>query len=287
MSLTVLAPGALTLVQDAGRPGLGAQGVGAAGAFDRAALRQAHDLLGDGPDAAVLEVLGGGLRLRAEHDHRVVVTGAVGPLHVDGVAVEHGRAFVVRTGQELRVGPFQLGLRAYVGVAGGIDVEPVLESRSADTLSGLGPPRLAEGDVLPVGPAHRAAEVEDVPALLTSGVITVAAVPGPRDDWFTDEAVRTFFSAAWTVSDRSDRIGVRLEGPELERRIIEELPSEPCVRGSVQVVSAGLPVVLGPDHPVTGGYPVIAVVTDAGVDRLAQARPGGVVRFTRLPGLGW
>jgi biotin-dependent carboxylase-like uncharacterized protein len=177
----------------------------------------------------------------------------------------------------------ELGVRAYVGVAGGVEVDPVLGSRSADTMSGLGPPRLAAGDVIGVGQPGHPAEIEDVPALLTSGVTTVGAVPGPRDDWFTGDAVMTFFSAQWAVSSRSDRIGVRLEGPMLEREVTDELPSEPCVRGSVQVVSAGMPVVLGPDHPVTGGYPVIAVVLDDHVDRLAQVRPGDIVRFTRKP----
>lgn len=283
MSLVVVEPGPLTLVQDAGRPALGAQGVGAAGAFDRSAMRHLHALLGDPPDTAVLEVLGGGLTLRAEADHRLAVTGGIGPVHVDGEHVEHGRAFVARAGQDVVVGPVGLGLRAYVGIAGGVQVEPVLGSRSADTMSGLGPPRLAAGDVIDAGrPAHPL-EIEDVPALLTSGVTTVSAIPGPRDGWFTGAAVRTFFSTQWTVSARSDRIGIRLEGPSLERAVADELPSEPCVRGSVQVVSAGLPVVLGPDHPVTGGYPVIAVVLDDHVDRLAQARPGEIVRFTRKP----
>jgi biotin-dependent carboxylase-like uncharacterized protein len=283
MSLLVVYPGPLTLVQDAGRPGLGAQGVGPSGAFDRAAMRQLHALLGDPPETAVLEVLAGGLTLRAEADHRLAVTGGIGPVHVDGEHVEHGRAFVARAGQEVVVGPVALGLRAYVGVAGGVLVDSVLGSRSADTMSGLGPPKLAAGDVIDVGPSAHPAEIEDVPALLTSGVTTVPAVPGPRDDWFTDDAVRTFFSAQWIVSARSDRIGVRLEGPSLEREVTDELPSEPCVRGSVQVVSAGMPVVLGPDHPVTGGYPVIAVVLDDHVDRLAQVRPGDIVRFTRKP----
>jgi biotin-dependent carboxylase-like uncharacterized protein len=281
MSLLVVDPGPLTLVQDAGRPGLGAQGVGASGAFDRAAMRQLHALLGDPPETAVLEVLRGELRLRAEADHRLAVTGAIGPVHVDGEHVEHGRAFVARAGQEVVVGPVELGLRAYVGVAGGVLVDSVLGSRSTDTMSGLGPPRLSADDVIDVGPPSHPAEIEDVPALLTSGVTTVSAVPGPRDDWFTDDAVRTFFSAQWIASARSDRIGVRLEGPPLERVVTDELPSEPCVRGSVQVVSAGVPVVLGPDHPLTGGYPVIAVVLDNHVDRLAQVRPGEIVRFTR------
>lgn len=281
MSLVVLDPGPLTLVQDAGRLGLGSQGVGDSGAFDQAAMRQAHDLLGDAPDTAVLEVLAGGLRLRAETNHLIAVTGGIGSIHVDGEHVEHGRAFVVHAGQEVVVGLVELGLRAYVGIAGGVVSEPVLGSRSTDTMSGLGPPRLAAGDLIIAGEPKHPSEIEDVPALLTSGTTTAVAVPGPRDDWFTGDAVRAFFSTEWTVSSRSDRVGVRLEGPTLERSVTDELPSEPCIRGSVQVTTDGLPVALGPDHPVTGGYPVIAVVVDAHVDRLAQVRPGDLVRFTR------
>lgn len=283
MSLVVVAPGPLTLVEDEGRPGLWSQGVGAAGAFDRTALRQLQTLLGDPSDAAALEVLGGGLHLRTEADHRMAVTGGVGPITVAGEQVAHGRAFVVRAGDDVVIGPVSVGLRAYVGVAGGFLVDPVLGSRSADTMSGLGPPALAAGDRFEAGSPAHPDDTEDVPALLTAGTLTVDAVPGPRDAWFTDDAVRTFFSAAWSVSASSNRVGVRLEGPTLERAVDDELPSEPCIRGSVQVVSAGTPVVLGPDHPVTGGYPVIAVVVDAHVDHLAQARPGDIVRFRRRP----
>lgn len=283
MSLRVVAPGPLTLVQDAGRPGLAAQGVGASGAFDRSATAQLHALLGDGPDAAVLEVLGGGLVLEAEADHRLAVTGGVGPVLVDGAPAHHGRVLHLHRGQRLEIGALTLGLRAYVGVAGGLDVPATLGSRSSDLMSGLGPARLAAGDRLDVGEARRSIDVEEVPALLTPGVTSVDVVLGPRHDWFTDAAVQTFLSTAWGVSDRSDRIGVRLDGPALERTVPEELPSEPCVRGSIQVTTSGQPVVLGPDHPVTGGYPVVAVVTDDHVDRLAQVRPGETVRFRRRP----
>jgi allophanate hydrolase subunit 2 len=121
----------------------------------------------------------------------------------------------------------------------------------------------------------------DVPALITSGTTTVDVVMGPRDDWFTSRAAATFLRTGWTVSPMANRIGIRLDGPVLERSVQTELPSEPCVFGSVQVTSGGMPVVLGPDHPVTGGYPVIAVVIDAHLDRLAQLRPGEAVRFRR------
>jgi biotin-dependent carboxylase-like uncharacterized protein len=283
VSLRVVRPGALTLVEDDGRPGLAGQGVGPSGAFDRRALHQARTLVGDaGTATAALEVLGGGLVLEATADHVVAVTGAVGPVLVDGVTVDHGRAVVLRAGQQLAVAPFDVGLRAYVSVAGGIDAPATLGSRSADVLARLGPDALAAGDLLDVGPTSAAPpDLPPVPSLLTPGVTTVDVLLGPRDDWFTTAALGAFLGAGWTVSERSDRVGVRLDGPPLGRAVEGELPSEPCVRGSVQVTSAGLPVVLGPDHPVTGGYPVVAVVTASGVDRLAQARPGDVVRFRR------
>ncbi len=282
MTLTVVSAGPLTLVQDDGRPGLASQGVGPSGAFDRRATHQARALVGDaGRGTAVLEALGGGLALRADGDHALCVTGAVGPLHVDGTPVDHGRPLRLRAGQLLQVGDPVVGLRTYVAVAGGLDLPSTLGSRSTDVLARLGPDPLADGDVLRVGTPRPLPDTLPVPPLLTPGTTTVDVVLGPRDDWFTHAALAGFLGTAWTVSARSDRIGVRLEGAPLERAVDGELASEPVVRGSVQVTSAGLPVVLGPDHPVTGGYPVVGVVTADGVDRLAQARPGDTVRFRR------
>lgn len=281
MSLTVVSAGLQTLVQDAGRPGFATSGVGTAGAFDRSALRQANALVGNPATTAVLEVVGGDLRLRATREHVVAVTGAVGPIHVAGVPAEHGRAFVVEPGQEVLLSPFAVGLRAYLAVAGGVTAEPILGSRSTDTLSGLGPASIRAGDKVAVGVGGRPAEQPDVQALITSGATTADVVLGPRDDWFTATAVARFLATGWTVSSTSNRIGIRLEGPTLERSVEAELPSEPCIFGSVQVTSAGLPVVLGPDHPITGGYPVIAVVVDRHLDRLAQLRPGETLRFRR------
>jgi allophanate hydrolase subunit 2 len=117
--------------------------------------------------------------------------------------------------------------------------------------------------------------------LLRTGTVTVDVVLGPRDDWFTGAAVRKLLEEPWHVSPASNRIGVRLTGPALERATSLELPSEPCLRGSIQIAADGQPIVFGPDHPVTGGYPVIAVVIDAHTDFLAQARPGQRIRFRR------
>lgn len=281
MSLRVLETGPLSLVQDLGRSGLSDLGVGPSGAFDRRAMREANSLVGNPHDAAVVEALGGGLAVVATAAHVVAVTGAAGPLAVDGTPVDSGRVLSLRRGQVLRLGAPAVGLRWTLAVAGGLTVPPVLGSRSTDTLAALGPDPLTAGAELTVGQPTGAVSLEAYPAALASGEVTVRVVLGPRDDWFTPDAVATLLSAPWRVDPVSDRIGVRLDGPALQRARDGELPSEPVIRGSVQVTTSGRPVVLGPDHPVTGGYPVIGVVPDADTDLLAQARPGDVVRFRR------
>ena len=282
MTLVVEDAGMLSLVQDRGRPGLGHLGVSPSGAFDRGALDQANRLLGNDSGCSAIEVLAGGLALRATAPHVIAVTGAAAPITIDGVNAAYGRALRLQPDQLLQIGPPVVGLRTYVGVAGGIDLDIELGSASTDMLSGLGPAPLARADVLEIGQAHPTPEHEDVPPLASSGEVTLDVVLGPRDDWFTPAAVRSLLETAWRVDHASNRVGVRLVGPSLARSRPEELPSEPCVRGSIQVAAGGQPIAFGPDHPVTGGYPVIAVITDAHTDLLGQARPGATIRFRPL-----
>jgi biotin-dependent carboxylase-like uncharacterized protein len=276
--LTVLSPGPLTTVQDLGRPGLAGIGVGRSGAADRASAALAGRLVGNAPDAAVLEATLGGLAVRAEADLLVVTTGARCP----GSPV-HDAPGLLRAGATLALGTPAAGLRTYLAVRGGIAVDPVLGSRSTDLLAGLGPPALRPGDVLPVGgprgplPGVDLAPVPDPPA----GEVTVRLLPGPRSDWLTDDALATLGAAAWTVTAESNRIGLRLDGPPLERRVHEELPSEGLVRGALQVPPSGAPVLFLADAPVTGGYPVAGYVADDDVDRCAQLRPGQALRLRR------
>ncbi|AXT84046.1 allophanate hydrolase [Aeromicrobium sp. A1-2] len=279
MTLVVEETGPLALLQDRGRPGHGHLGVSPSGAFDRTALRQVNLLLGNQPDAAALELLGGGLVLRAEDSVLVAVTGAVGPITIDGDPVAYGRAVSLRPGRRLRLGAPTGSLRTYVGVAGGFVVAHELGSASTDTLAGLGPGPVVAGDRLVTGPRLPTPDLEDLPALGHAGDLVLDVAVGPRDDWFTAAAVRSLLESAWQVSPTSSRVGVRLTGPRLVRSRTDELPSEPCLRGSIQVSADGQPIVLGPDHPVTGGYPVIAVVLDRHTDRLAQAQPGRIIRF--------
>ncbi|MFN8148303.1 MAG: biotin-dependent carboxyltransferase family protein [Candidatus Nanopelagicales bacterium] len=289
-SLHVVDPGLLTLVQDAGRAGLSRWGVGPSGAADRESYHRANDLVGNAADAAVLEHLGGGLRLRAVGDVWVAVAGAVCDVDVDGVAAVHDARIRLRDGAELRVGPPQRGLRSYVAVRGGIDVVPVLGSRSRDVLAGLGPEPLRRDDVLPVGP------VEDAPWSPRShrrrtwreGVVELEVLVGPRHDRVP--GYDALLDGEWETTAASSRVALRLARPEgshasgLAWDAAREWPSEGLVRGAVQVPPSGLPVLFLADHPVTGGYPVVAVVLDADTDVAGQVRPGQRIRFVGVSG---
>lgn len=282
-TLRVVSTGPLALVEDLGRPGLAHLGVGASGAFDRAALRLANRLVGNPEAAAGLEVLLGGAELVPDTGCWLAVTGAWGEVAFDGTAVEPHTATLLPAGARLVLPPARSGLRYCVAVRGGVDVPAVLGSRSRDTLAALGPPPLASGDVLPIGaPPHEGVPAADLVPVdpPADGTVRLDILPGPRRDWFDATAWEALPTAPWTVSPRSDRTGIRLNGPALARVRMEELPSEGMVPGAIQVSPDGSPTVLGVDAPVTGGYPVIAVVADSSFDRLAQLRPGQRVLLT-------
>ena len=278
-SVTVLETGPLTTLQDEGRLGQGAIGVGRSGACDRASYRLANRLVGNPPGAAALEVTLGGLTLRADTALWVVSTGA----RCGGSP--HNAPMMLSAGAELRLAPPAAGLRTYVAVRGGFDVPPVLGSLSTDILSGLGPSVLQAGDQIPVGDARGEHPHVDVAPVREpeDGQLTVRVTPGPRHDWFPEDSWRTFVTQTYTVSNDSNRVGLRLEGEALSRETDRELPSEGMVRGAVQIPASGTPVLFLADHPVTGGYPVIAYVVDEDVDRCAQLRPGQTVRFIPDP----
>ncbi|MGY1602322.1 5-oxoprolinase subunit C family protein, partial [Geodermatophilus sp. SYSU D00815] len=207
-------------------------------------------------------------------------TGAPTPLTVAGRPAGLNAPLTLPAGAELALDAPPVGLRSYLAVRGGVDVPPVLGSRSTDLLSGLGPAALRAGDLLPVGTDAGEEPVVDVaPVAAPSDRPVLPVLPGPRRDWLTGEAWSRLVTAVWAVSPDSDRVGARLTGPRLERARDGELPSEGLVPGAVQVPPDGAPVLFLADHPVTGGYPVLAVVTTAGLAAAAQLRPGDEVRF--------
>ncbi len=278
--LEVERTGPLATVQDLGRPGLAHLGVGRSGAADRGALRLANRLVGNDEGAAAIEVALGGFAVRAREPLQVALTGAPCPVRVGGRASGMYGPVQLATGDLLELGPSTAGLRTYLAVRGGVDVPPVLGSRSTDTLAGLGPEPLSEGDRVPVGAEHGAAPGVDVAPQpeLPDGLVLRVRV-GPRDDWFAEGEVQRLCRTGWRVSSDTDRVGIRLEGEPLRRRGDDELQSEAMVRGAIQVPHGGQPIVFSADHPVTGGYPVIAVVAADDMDRASQARPGQVLRF--------
>ncbi|ADG75654.1 urea amidolyase related protein [Cellulomonas flavigena DSM 20109] len=309
-TLTVVAPGPLSLVEDLGRAGLAAVGVPRSGAADPAALARANRLVGNAHDAAGLEVTLGGLVVTFGAPTAFALEGAVLPVDLDGTPVPTGVAVRAPAGSTLTLGTPPRGLRTWLAVRGGVDVPEVLGSRSRDVLSGLGPAPLRPGDVLALG--LRFDGLPDVTAARDDGTavdgashggtssgdqtspdgttssdaeprgnttIVLPAGPGPRLGHLDDAARHALWHQVWDVSADSNRVAVRLDGPPLRRATTGELASEGVVLGAVQVPHDGRPVLFGPDHPVTGGYPVVAVLTPAGVARAAQLRPGDRVRL--------
>jgi Allophanate hydrolase subunit 2 len=218
----------------------------------------------------------------------VAVTGATVPLTVAGKQRERtaplNAPFALLAGDRLTLGVPDSGLRSYLAFRGGIDVAEVLGSRSTDTLSGLGPPILHNGMRLAIEPAPPGSVVDDPDIGFAGypGFAELRFVPGPRADWFDDAAVTRLTNEDWTIGNRSNRVGVQLEGRPLVRIRHDELPSEGTVSGAIQVPPDGLPILFLADHPVTGGYPVIGVVVAADLDQVAQLPPGSRVRFTAL-----
>jgi len=274
--ITILETGPLATIQDRGRIGQAALGVPASGACDPASYALANRLVGNDPGAAAIEITFGGLMLHADTDLTIAVTGA------PCTGVPLNAPSVLRAGEVLRFGPPRSGLRTYVAIRGGIDVPAVLGSRSTDLLSGLGPAPLQAGVSLPIGracgpmPGVDLAPVADPAA----GTVAVRVTAGPRRDWFTDAGWSSFLGQTYQVSSNSNRVGVRLDGTPLERSRDGELSSEGMALGAIQIPPSGLPVVFLADHPVTGGYPVIAYVAAASLPACAQLRPGQPVRFT-------
>jgi len=280
-ALEVVATGPLATVQDLGRPGLAALGVGRSGAADTTSLQLANRLVGNEAGTACIEVTFGGLEVRAHGGATVALAGAPCPLSVDQRQVAPYAVVWVPDGAVLRLGPPTSGLRSYLAVRGGLDVPPVLGSCSTDTLSGVGPAPLEPGRRLRVGRPTRPLPGVDVAPVRVpdQGDLWLRVARGPRADWFTDDAFDALLATPFEVTAESNRVGMRLSGPPLARARDEELPSEGMVPGALQVPPSGQPTLFLADHPVTGGYPVIAVVVGADLGLAAQARPGQQVRF--------
>nr|WP_066374615.1 biotin-dependent carboxyltransferase family protein [Herbidospora mongoliensis] len=274
-AVEIIAPGPYATVQDLGRRGFAHLGVPRSGAADVPSLRLANRLVGNAEDAAAIELTFGGAALGFTRGAWVALAGAPVRTSAGGMWAP----FWAPSGTVLSFGVPYEGLRTYVAIRGGVWVPPVLGSMSTDSLSGLGPAPLTAGTVLALGEPMSGLHADLAPQRPISAGPTVEVVRGPRDDWFTDDGFATMCAGAYRVSQDSNRVGARLTGTALRRARTGELPSEGMVSGAIQVPPDGQPIVFLADHPPTGGYPVIGVVTVADLPKVAQLRPGDQLRF--------
>ncbi len=247
-------------------------------------MHYANALLDNDPSCAVIELTLGGARIRCLSDSHLAVTGAEVPLRCAGSRQPMNTVIPIPAGGTMEIGTPSAGLRTYVAVRGGVDVPLVLGSRSTDTISGIGPPQIVAGTKLPVGAADFGKGLGG-PATATRTEQCdrpLRVILGPRHDWFTPDAIAVIGSREFMVTSASNRAGIRLQGPNLQRRVKDELPSEGVVTGALQVPPSGQPILLFRDRPTTGGYPVIGVVIEEDLALVAQLRPGSSVRFAIL-----
>ncbi|ARO15995.1 hypothetical protein BVG79_p1000193 (plasmid) [Ketogulonicigenium robustum] len=274
------------LLQDLGRAGLIDQGIGPSGAADAGALRALNHMLGNPASTPALEVLGGGTRLSFDGPCVIGVTGATRTVTVNGAPVPSHHPIAIDAGDTVELLPPDSGLYGYIGVRGGFRVPSVLGSAATDTLAQIGPAPITAPHCLALAQAH-AAPVAFItpPALPRSGTVTeIDIIMGPRDDWFPPETVARLTTQIWDVTPQSSRVGKRLHADHpLTRPDTRELPSEGATKGAIQVPHSGEPVLFLADHPLTGGYPVIAVVAPHHLDLAAQLPPGAQVRFRPTP----
>lgn len=279
--IRVLDPGFFTTVQDLGRLRFGHLGVPAAGAADTFSLRVANRLVGNPDDVAALEMTAQGVSLSFDAPAHIALAGAELEATLDGQPLPMHQTIPVAAGVQLRAGRIHGGFRSYLAVAGGFELPPVLGSVSSDTLSGLGPAPLSADATLAAGGSSGPppAFYLRAPPRFGAGA-SLRILAGPQQDWFTPAARRRLLENEYRVQAQSDRTGVRLAGPALERARGDELPSMGMVAGAIQVPGSGQPIALLANHGSTGGYPVIANVISADLPLLAQLAPGSVLRFT-------
>jgi antagonist of KipI len=303
VTIEIVRPGMLTTVQDEGRFGCQSLGIGPGGAMDLDATRLANVLVGNDESAAVLEATLVGPVLRFAEDSLLALTGAIADARIDNARIPHRRAVFVPAGAEVAVGPCASGCRVTLAIAGGVDVVPVLGSRSSNVrahFGGFDGRPLRAGDRVPVGPLSNEARqllaalrsagrqwiaeshgLDDL-ALPAGSEVTVRVIAGTEWSRLDDKSRDVWFASPFTVGQRSDRMGYRLEGPALNLVDRQEMISEGVVWGAIQLPPDGQPIILGADRPTTGGYPVIGHVASIDRSAIAQMKPGDRIRFTPI-----
>lgn len=283
-AIHVVRPGLLTTVQDLGRWGYQASGVAVAGPMDTFSHRVANALVGNESSAATLEITLIGPELQFERACSIALAGADFEVNCSGRAIPIGMSMWLDDGARLQFVRRRAGARVYLAVAGGILTPPVLGSRATHLVSGMGGllgRALMPNDVLPIEAGRAPGPPRRAPGLLlpSSGRARLRVLPGPQAEWFAPEAWRLLSSTSFRVSPRSNRMGYRLEGPQLPRQREEEPISEPLTFGAIQVPAAGEPILLMADRQTAGGYPKIGCVIAADLPIAGQLAPGDFIEF--------
>ncbi|MGM9549099.1 MAG: biotin-dependent carboxyltransferase family protein [Faecousia sp.] len=288
MKLTILSPGPLSTIQDEGRFGAMAMGFSPGGAMDINAMRVANLLVGNAPGVGVIEMTMMGITARFDCDSVISLTGADMSPRLGAKPIERYRAIAVHAGDTLCMNAAQHGMRTYLAVAGGFDLPVVMGSVSTNlkcALGGFQGRKLQKGDELPLNQSLPPSVFVDrrlaVPDRYADD-ITLRVLLGPQEDAFTERGIAAFLSGEYTVTDQTDRMGIRLSGAKIESRHGVDILSDGIVTGSVQIPASGTPIIMMADRQTTGGYAKIATVISADLSRAAQARPGTRIHFAQV-----
>lgn len=282
--------GLLTTVQDLGRSGYQKYGLAAAGATDRYAHRLANILVCNDEDAATLEITMMGLRLVALETTVIAITGANLNPYLNGKLAPLWTSFIINKGDKLHFKGNHVGCRAYLAVAGGIEVNPILGSRATDLMSHIGGYHgrpLQKGDIIQTGQINNSTVRRfgrRVPSYLIptyENKTSVRVVLGPQDEAFTDEGINTLFTTTYRVTQDSNQMACRLEGKEINHVAGADISSEGMFPGAIQVPKNGLPIVFQSGRPSVGGYTKIGGVISVDQQKVAQLRPGDYIRFEK------
>lgn len=276
--------GLLSSVQDSGRPGLLQYGVSASGAIDKPSYAIANALVGNAPGAAVIEfaVMGGSFSV--DRESLIAVTGGACSVTIDGRSLPNWESHRVRPNEIVSIGALKGATWGYLAISGGIDVSPVLGSRSTHLRTAIGGfegRALIDGDRLPLGqnsdgnPMH-------MTQVLPRHHRPICVVPGPQDDYFAQETMEMFFSRPFRIGSMRDRMAAILDGPPLIAAAGHDIVSDGTRAGSIQVPSSGRAILLMADCQTTGGYPKIATVASADFPRVAQLPSGASFRWRRI-----
>ncbi|MCR5683727.1 MAG: biotin-dependent carboxyltransferase family protein [Clostridiales bacterium] len=287
--MEILHPGLLSTIQDLGRFGYQASGFAPTGASDFLSMKRANALVGNDPGEAVLEMMLLGITAKFHTACVIAITGADMTPKINGFAVENGVAIRITPGDVLEFSGTRGGTCCYLAVSGGFDIPLVMGSRSTGlrfAVGGFNGRKLKMGDQLklrapvPDLPNFQCRRLTSMPVF--SKHVVLRAIAGPQDFMFSDTEIAGFFSRPYSVTNATDRMGIRLEGEPIVPKVTSDIISDGTVFGAIQVPSGGQPIILMADRQTTGGYAKIATIITADLPRAAQMTPGCTVRFMRV-----